>query len=243
MTKFYTLTFFLCLFFGINEINAQKEWTGSTITFTKTNNADWTLEANQDRITNNVWITRANSQSIFNISDINDTSSGDCRGTSPSDTEWAFGTIADGVGTLMFDTFLGGNFADCAPPSVLNRNAVLHLITDDIYIDIKFLSWSSGGSGGGISYQRSTENAVDPNLSTTGFELSKEIKLFPNPSTNYIQIQGLTKIENYKIYDVLGTKIREGVVSSNDRIDIKNLTNGIYFLKFDNGNTLKLLKE
>ncbi len=38
-----------------------------TTTFTKSNNADWTLEANQDRITDNVWITRANNSGIFNI--------------------------------------------------------------------------------------------------------------------------------------------------------------------------------
>lgn len=135
---------------------AQTFWTGPMTTFTKSNDADWTLEANQDRITDNVWITRANNQSIFNISDNTDTSAGDCSGSSPIDTEWAFGTIADGVNTLIFDTFLEINFADCEPPSVVNQNAVLHLITDDIYIDIKFIFWTSGGNGGGFSYMRST---------------------------------------------------------------------------------------
>jgi uncharacterized protein (TIGR02145 family) len=135
---------------------AQTIWTGPMTTFTKSNDADWTLEANQDRITDNVWITRANNQSIFNISDNTDTSSGSCIGSSPHDTEWAFGTIADGINTLTFDTFLGDSFANCGPPSVVNQNAVLHLITDDIYIDIKFVFWTSGGNGGGFSYMRST---------------------------------------------------------------------------------------
>ena len=135
---------------------AQTIWTGPMTTFTKSNDADWTLEANQDRITDNVWITRANNQSIFNISDNTDTSSGDCYGFSPLDTEWAFGTIADGINTLTFGTFLGTSFADCGPPSVVNQDAVLHLITDDIYIDIKFVFWTSGGNGGGFSYMRST---------------------------------------------------------------------------------------
>ena len=135
---------------------AQTFWTGPMTTFTKSNDADWTLEANQDRITDNVWITRANNQSIFNISDNADTSSGDCDGSSPLDTEWAFGTTADGINTLTFGPFLGTSFADCEPPSVVNQNAVLHLITDDIYIDIKFIFWTSGGNGGGFSYMRST---------------------------------------------------------------------------------------
>ena len=36
-----------------------------SITFEKENYADWTLAENQDRITDNVWITRKNNQSIF----------------------------------------------------------------------------------------------------------------------------------------------------------------------------------
>ena len=38
-----------------------------TKTFTKTDYADWTLEGNQDRITDNVWITRQNNRGLYNI--------------------------------------------------------------------------------------------------------------------------------------------------------------------------------
>jgi hypothetical protein len=38
---------------------------------------------------------------------------------------------------------------------MIGKDAVLHLIADDIYLDIKFLSWTAGG-GGGFSYERST---------------------------------------------------------------------------------------
>ena len=50
--------------------------------------ADWTMEANQDRITDNVWLTRANTRGIFNIK----TESNYTDNMSPADTEWAFGT-------------------------------------------------------------------------------------------------------------------------------------------------------
>jgi hypothetical protein len=33
------------------------------------------------------------------------------------------------------------------------------------------------------------------------------------------------------------------VVSNKEYINIENLTNGLYFLKFENGNTLKFIKE
>ena len=36
---------------------------------------------------------------------------------------------------------------------------VLHLIDEDIYIDVTFLSWTRGsGSGGGFSYERTTQD-------------------------------------------------------------------------------------
>lgn len=71
MKQIYILFTIMISLFNGNEINAQTEWTGPITTFIKANNADWTLEVNQDRITSNVWITRANNQSVFNIADRN----------------------------------------------------------------------------------------------------------------------------------------------------------------------------
>ncbi|MEO6035717.1 MAG: hypothetical protein ABIQ35_10720 [Verrucomicrobiota bacterium] len=45
---------------------ASTVWTGSPITFTQTSGSDPSQEANQDRITPNVWITRAGTQGIYN---------------------------------------------------------------------------------------------------------------------------------------------------------------------------------
>ncbi|MGW8316579.1 MAG: T9SS type A sorting domain-containing protein [Bacteroidales bacterium] len=132
-------------------------WTGDVITFTKANNADWTQAGNQDRITDNVWLTRADNQGLFNIAQEESFSGGlfgTVGGGSPYDTEWAFGSIADGVETLEFDYW--GNAIGWSPPDMVDQNMVLHLISQNIYIDIKFTSWTSGGNGGGFSYERST---------------------------------------------------------------------------------------
>jgi hypothetical protein len=72
---------------------------------------------------------------------------------------------------------------------------------------------------------------------------NSQIKLFPNPSEAFINISGLTKVENYAIYDVLGRKINAGNISDKDKIDIQNLTNGLYFLKFENGDILNFIKK
>jgi hypothetical protein len=82
------------------------------------------------------------------------------------------------------------------------------------------------------------------NLSLNKFSTSiNNLKLYPNPSIDFVKIKGLTKNENYTIYNLQGTDIINGNISENEDIYIKNLTSGLYFLKFKNRNTLKFIKE
>ena len=116
------------------------------------------------------------------------------------------------------------------------------MVDDDIYLTLTFNSWGSGESlpGGSFSYTRSTNNQV---LNTNEFELENNFKLFPNPSSELIQVSGLNENEKYRIYNISGAEIKNGIVSNNEQIDIRNFTNGLYFLKFYNGNTIKFIKE
>jgi hypothetical protein len=76
---------------------------------------------------------------------------------SPADTEWATDinnpdeTIAaanwqDLAFTSWIDAYGGPGTAGIDIP---NRDAVVHLITDDIYLDLRFTSWTVGPTGGG----------------------------------------------------------------------------------------------
>jgi len=115
------------------------------IAFTKADGADPTLEANQDRITDNVWITRGNGGGqIFNVK----VSQSASKSNSPQDTEWAIGDKADRE-SLTFTPFRQA----IKPQSIAGQDMVVHLITDDIYLNVRFTSWSSGKRGG-FSYVR-----------------------------------------------------------------------------------------
>lgn len=70
-----------------------------------------------------------------------------------------------------------------------------------------------------------------------------KIKLHPNPSSDFIKISGLNKNENFSIYNLLGEKIINGVIGTNEAIDISNFSDGLYFMKLDSGNIIKFLKE
>ena len=79
-------------------------------------------------------------------------------------------------------------------------------------------------------------------LDRTSFEI-KNIKLYPNPANASFELSGLTQAEKVSIYNVLGTKVFEGTIDTNQKVDVQNLTSGLYFLNFENGSSLKFIKE
>nr|WP_315202784.1 ubiquitin-like protein [uncultured Flavobacterium sp.] len=81
------------------------------------------------------------------------------------------------------------------------------------------------------------------NLSIEDLNFVNNVAIYPNPSYEFIQISGLTNTENYKIYNVLGEEVLNGEISESKKIDIKNLRQGVYFLKFERGNTFKFIKS
>ena len=122
--------------------------------FTLVSGSDPTLAINQDRLTSNVWITRALNQGIYNAK----TETFFTRYFSPADTEWSYGQLAN-YSSLTYTNWEGWNGQH--PPSMVGQDAVMHLISDDIYVAVRFTSWGSGGSGG-FSYLRSTPAPPPP---------------------------------------------------------------------------------
>jgi hypothetical protein len=137
-------------------------WTGPTVTFSKMGEDDPTLPQYQDRLTDNVWLSRGSIEGMFNIAPGKETAY--VRFTSPDDTEWATGVIVENSGQtvaaanwqqLTFTTWAaayggpGPGLAD----NITTRNAVVHLVTDDIYLDLMFTGFDSSGL---VAYERST---------------------------------------------------------------------------------------
>ncbi len=134
---------------------ASTIWSGPAITFTKADGADPTLAANQDRLTPEDWITRGGVQGIYNAA----TESSFAHFLSPADTEWANGTLANYNALSYTDWNSWAKGVNPNPMSTVGIPAVVHLISDDIYLSVDFTSWSGAG-GGGFSYVRSTPAAV-----------------------------------------------------------------------------------
>lgn len=208
---------------------SQTVWGGETITFSKANNADFTQEQHQDRITADVWLTRSNSGgALINYNQESSYS----RGTSPLGTLWAIGSSSDS--NLEFNNFrdFDGDTSNSPPEDI---NLVLKITngttteSDDIHIDIMFTFWQSGRtSGGGFTYTRST----DPNLST-GYLKNTDILLYPNPTTGLVRANQ-DIISQIRVYDLTGKQLTKSEDSS---VNLSAFKNGVYLLQLYRSDT------
>jgi hypothetical protein len=84
---------------------------------------------------------------------------------------------------------------------------------------------------------------LDTSLGIENDILTANIRLSPNPATDYIQIHRLNNPENYIIYDALGKEILNGHINNNEKININTLTSGFYFIITETGKKLKFIKK
>lgn len=69
-------------------------------------------------------------------------------------------------------------------------------------------------------------------LNITGLlELSNEIQIVPNPTTDYLRIIGLNKLENVRIYNTLGEIVIQ--TQTNEMIDLSGVQSGTYFVQIE----------
>jgi hypothetical protein len=70
-------------------------------------------------------------------------------------------------------------------------------------------------------------------------EMKKEIRIFPNPNSGIFTVSNID-IATILLYNTLGVHVKTFEhISKNETINISDLTNGIYFLKIIEGNTIK----
>lgn len=148
-------------------------WTGPAISFSKPSGADHTLPVNQDHLTANVALTRGNTQGMINI-----LAESGYSIASPTDTLWATALNNPGESIAAINwaaldfTSWSAAYANSVGANILNYIAVVHLVTDDVYLDLQFTSYQGGGSGGAFAYRRSTPVPEPTTLSLALFSLA-----------------------------------------------------------------------
>lgn len=147
---------FLLAASALHSSRAATLWTGPDVQWTKSaaTPSDVILEGK-------VVLTRGSREVLYNTA-AGETAAG---ASSPKDTEWAFGALAD-FATLSYkplESFRDGDLAAL----ILNKPMVVHIISEDIYFSITFTTWGQFGAGT-VAYRRSTPAAssgTPPNVS------------------------------------------------------------------------------
>jgi hypothetical protein len=145
--------------------SAQTVWSGLTKTFTRTAFSDGALPENQDALTPNVIFTRLGSGGLVNF-----TSDAFYQGgISPLGTEWATaGVLGNSDKTIAATNWQNLAFTDwidafggsgTTGSGIPNQPAVVHLMTDNVYLDLEFTSWEPG-HGAGYTYLRAEPAAL-----------------------------------------------------------------------------------
>ncbi|HOX02373.1 MAG TPA: PQQ-dependent sugar dehydrogenase [Candidatus Paceibacterota bacterium] len=174
---------------------AATVWTGPRIVKSDANDPD--------HLTARVALTRGSSAGLFNSQQ----ETGFTHFLSPIDTEWANGTTANYAALSYKDWNTWAKSVNGGPPNTVGKDAVVHLKTDNIYIDIKFLSWAVGGH---YSYERSTPATANapPSVAITN---PPDNSVFGNTDTMTIEASA-----NDTDGSVTNVQLFDGVVSLGD---------------------------
>ena len=87
-----------------------------------------------------------------------------------------------------------------------------------------------------------TLNVTDPNLSTNDIAQPKELRLYPNPVTNMLNLDTQASIKNVNIITVNGSRFETKLVNTN-QINVENLQNGFYILEVNTQDGNKVYKN
>ena len=86
--------------------------------------------------------------------------------------------------------------------------------------------------------------ALNPTAATLSVDspFASSFKIYPNPASDYIQIESNNvQISSVEMYSVLGKKVVSQKTLINNRLDVSNLSKGVYFMKInaDGGSATK----
>tara|TARA_R110002051_G_scaffold325804_1_gene431496 strand:- start:154 stop:1578 length:1425 start_codon:yes stop_codon:yes gene_type:complete len=79
--------------------------------------------------------------------------------------------------------------------------------------------------------------SVDPSTLSTDKNSLEIIKVFPNPTSNFINIPSKLIDSNYVIYSIIGKEVQKGKITS-EKISVATLIKGNYILKLNSDNNI-----
>lgn len=88
---------------------------------------------------------------------------------------------------------------------------------------------------------------TNPTAGVSDKEMNANIKMYPNPAHNFVQIDANNmEVFSVELFNIIGGKVSTSFDSANNKVDISQIAQGVYFLKINSGErsiTRKIIKE
>lgn len=81
-----------------------------------------------------------------------------------------------------------------------------------------------------LSFGMQAQSADSPILASTT-QLKKNIRIFPNPTSDFINLSDSDGVANIKILNLIGREVKNFVVTPDRDYSVEDLDNGMYFIQ------------
>jgi hypothetical protein len=178
-------------------------------------------------------------------------------GTTGNDSDWFMLTISGYKNGALTDTvnfFLADyRFADNSKDYIIKDWTYVNLTKLGAIDSMNFTLTSSDVGSYGMNtpaYFCIDDMSSIYDVSIAKIEKINTLKIYPNPANNFININGITEstaqISIFNMQGVLVSNINVEKGSINERIDIQNLSSGVYLIQLSTDNEIvqkRFIKE
>ena len=142
-------------------------------------------------------------------------------------------TYTGGTENVVSATPLGGN-----------SNAAILTFSQVRTANFVRMSFTDDHGGGRIAMgEVKFVGALSATLSAHTAVLNS-LKLYPNPTSEFIYVSNLKENVKARLYNFLGKELKQiELTSSNNEINVGNLSSGLYFLSINNSDVFKFVKK
>ena len=112
---------------------------------------------------------------------------------------------------------------------------------NDIAVSLPFWTYTTPGFIAGFKYLNQLMDCVFPTPNSVPTIPGKEVYYYPNPASDIVHLHGLSE-GKFQIYEVTGRLLSSGTLDKG-KIDISFLMNGIYYLRINETDVIKFIKQ
>lgn len=151
-----------------------------------------------------------------------------------SGNEYEFSVYVYHTDTTVKARIFAGGYSTYSDNTIINSwqqvtTTLIPTMDEDIEVGLRFYD-QNGFADSSITYIDGYEMV---NITGINKYNNTEISVYPNPASKFINFSNLSSVKSVKIYDLNGSMLKKFTAPDINRIDISELSKGIYILKIE----------